>query len=133
MLTWILLASMLTTPPQAGGDTFEDVASVTEIMTALIIPSSNVVGNVGLDGDPDDEAWALIERQAIILAESGNLLLTPGRAQGRRDWIDAARAMRTAAVDALQAARRKDADALMVDIGGAIFDSCTSCHDQYFN
>jgi hypothetical protein len=55
MLIWIVLASMLNLA-QAGETDFQPVASVTEIMTAMVIPSSNVVGNVGLDGDPDDEA-----------------------------------------------------------------------------
>ncbi|HEX9659119.1 MAG TPA: hypothetical protein VGA18_02425 [Rhodothermales bacterium] len=133
MLTWILLASLLTIPAQAGDANFEEVASITELMTAMIIPSSNVVGNVGLDGDPSDEQWAEIERQSIVLAESGNLLLMPSRAQGREDWIAAATAMRDAGVLALEAARAKNADALMIDISGAVFDACTQCHDQYFN
>lgn len=132
MRTWIVLASILLLPQ--GGDTdFQPVASVTEIMTAMVIPSSNVVGNVGLDGDPDNAAWVETERQAIILAESGNLLLMPSRAQGREDWIAAAKDMVSAAADALEAARRKDIDLLQLDISGAIFDACTKCHDVYFN
>jgi hypothetical protein len=41
--------------------------------------------------------------------------------------------MRDAGVLALEAARAKNADALMIDISGAVFDACTQCHDQYFN
>ena len=100
MRIWILLTSMLVV--QAGDAEFQPVANVTELMTALIVPASNVVGNVGLEGEPDDAAWAEIERQAILLAESGNLLLMPSRAQGRlkpgadgRQSQDPARAIRS--------------------------------------
>ena len=129
MLTWIILASILMLPQGADTD-FQPVATVNEIMTAMVIPSSNVVGNVGLDGEPNDDAWAQVERQSIILAESGNLLLMPSRAQGREDWIEAAKDMVSAAADALEAARRKDIDPLQLDISGAIFDACTKCHYQ---
>jgi hypothetical protein len=132
MLTWILLAGMLMLP-QAGDTDFQPVANVNEIMTAMVIPSSNIVGNVGLDGEPTDEVWAETERQALILAESGNLLLMPSRSQGREPWISAAKDMVSAAESALDAARRKDIDPLQLDISGAIFDACTSCHDVYFN
>jgi hypothetical protein len=132
MVKWILIAGLLL-PTQAADSGFESVATVGELMTALIIPSSNVVGNVGLTGDPSDEEWAEVERQALILAESGNLLLLPGRAQGREDWIQASKDMIAAGQAAVEAARDRNADALMIDISGAIFDSCTACHDQYFN
>ncbi len=130
MTKWILVAGLLL-PVQTAE--FESTATVSELMTAMIIPSSNVVGNAGLNGDPTEEEWAEIERQALILAESGNLLLLPDRAQGRADWIQASKDMITAGQAALEAARAKNAEPLMLDIGGAIFDSCTACHDQYFN
>lgn len=133
MLTWIVVAGLLTMPVQAGDSNFEEVADITQLMNALIIPSSNVVGNVGLDGEPTDDDWAEVERQAIVLAESANLLLLPGRAQGRQDWIDAAKALRASAVTAIDATREHDVDALTIDISGAIFDACTACHDRYFN
>lgn len=130
MTKWILIAGLLL-PVQTAE--FDSTATVQELMTAMIIPSSNVVGNVGLSGDPTDEEWAEIERQAIVLAESGNLLLLPERAQGREDWIQASKDMIAASQAALEAARAKNTEPLMLDISGAIFDSCTACHDQYFN
>lgn len=130
MTKWILMAGLLL-PVQTAE--FETTATVSELMTAMIIPSSNVVGNVGINGDPSDEEWAEIERQALVLAESGNLLLLPERAQGRADWIQASKDMIAAGRAALEAARAKNAEPLMLDVSGAIFDSCTACHDQYFN
>lgn len=131
MFSGILVGMLLIV--QAADADFQPVANVNEIMNALVIPSSNVVGNVGLDGEPDDEAWAEVERQALVLAESGNLLLMPSRAQGRSQWVEASIEMIRAAESALEAARSRDLESLSFDISGAIFDSCSSCHDQYFN
>ena len=130
MMKWMLMAGLLL---GAQADNFDSTATVDELMSALIIPASNVVGNVGLNGDPSDEEWAEIERQSIVLAESGNLLLLPERAQGRQEWIQASKAMIAAGQAALEAARAKNADALMIDISGAVFDSCSACHDVYSN
>jgi len=131
MATWIVVLAGVLGLAQTTDD-FEAVATPLEVMTALTIPSANVVGNVGLDGDPDDNGWAEIERQAIILAESGNLLLIPSHAQGREPWIEAAKQMRDAGVMALKAARERDTDAFL-DVGDAVFTSCSACHDVYTN
>ena len=67
---------------------------------------------------------------AATLAESGNLLMLPGRAIGD-DWVEYAQGLVSASELALAAARAQDADALF-DAGGRIYQVCRACHNQYW-
>ena len=127
MLTWLLFTSIVLL--QDGG--FVPVASVAEIMQALVVPSSNLLFNVGLEPPADDEGWKGVENNAIVLAESGNLLMLPERAEGREGWIEAARQMAEAGRASLEAARARDTDELIV-LGDRILETCSTCHDEYW-
>ena len=73
--------------------------------------------------------WLRVEKGAVLVAESGNLLRLPGRAAGP-DWIESAKALVDAGREALLAAQKRDADALF-DAGGEVYQACRSCHDRY--
>jgi hypothetical protein len=77
-----------------------------------------------------DEGWAAVVRAAGTLAESGNLLMIPGRAAGD-DWLEYSRQLVDTGKLALQAAEAQDSDALF-DAGGRIYQVCKSCHEQYW-
>jgi hypothetical protein len=129
MIPWLLFASLIAAQESA----FEPVASVTEIMQAFIIPSSNEVFNVGIEFPETEDGWKAIETQALILAESGNLLLLPERAAGRDGWIEAARAMTGAARKSLEAARARDTtENTWFDLSDQILESCSTCHNDYW-
>ncbi|MCZ6828521.1 MAG: hypothetical protein O7F73_02840 [Gammaproteobacteria bacterium] len=76
-----------------------------------------------------DEGWDEVARNAAILAESGNLLMLPGRSAGR-DWNEYASGLIEAGILALRAAEAQDSDALF-DAGGRIYQVCLACHNQY--
>lgn len=132
-LTILILTGALMA--QAPGP--EPWATTSELMTSMVIPSSNALFNAGLDGDVDDAGWEELRNQALILGESANLLVTPGRAPaestGNADWIAASKEMQDAAQMALKAIEEKDLDALTLDGAEAILNSCSSCHSVYFN
>ena len=69
-----------------------------------------------------------VEHSALLLAESGNLLLL--RADGREPWIEASRAMIEAGEASLEAARNRESERFF-DLGDAILSACSSCHDAY--
>ena len=129
MHTLILLASFLT----VQGEVFVPVANVTEIMQTLVIPSSNELFNVGLEVPETDEGWQLVEQNALILAESANLLMLPSRSEGRQGWIDAAQDMSAAGRQALEAARGRNGDMEeWFTVADQVLEACSSCHDEYW-
>jgi hypothetical protein len=114
----------------------EPVTDTKGIMNAMTIPASNALFNAGLDGEPKDEDWANLRKEAIILGESGNLLLTAGRepvaSSSQADWTAAARQMIAASKTALAAIDKKDVDKLTLDGADEILASCEACHSKYF-
>ena len=80
----------------------EPVASVTQIMQAMVIPASNVLFDVARQAPESDEDWATVRNNAVLLAESGNLLLMAGRSQATAVWRDTSLGMVRAGALALR-------------------------------
>lgn len=74
--------------------------------------------------------WTAVRNAAVLLAESGNLLMMPPRAQAGAEWMAAARALVDSSEAALRAAEARDRERLF-EIGGDINDACMSCHYYY--
>jgi len=130
---WIgmFLAGSIIAFAQAPADPFPPVASVKQLMLDLIHPSSNDILLAIYRGGPKDEKeWAAVRRSAVTLAESGNLLMKPGRARDQGDWMKDAKLLVDAGNAAYKAAQTKDGNALAA-IAGAVDASCTACHRQY--
>jgi hypothetical protein len=77
-----------------------------------------------------EEGWLAVQHSAVVVAESANLLILPGRARDDQDWREISLAMVDVGMRAKAAAEAKDADALF-DIGGELYRVCVSCHSQY--
>ena len=71
-----------------------------------------------------------MQRNALMLAEAGNLLMVGGRAKDSAAWMKWAQQQREAATTALEAARAKDADALS-EAGDQVYETCEGCHKVY--
>jgi cytochrome c556 len=128
----------------------QSVATTKDIMLHMTIPASNAVFDAGSKEKMTDADWAEARKQALILAESGNLLMTPGRmASGQAKggatkgkatkgvaanpaaWNTAARALVDAGKLAVTAIDKKDMDLLAGDVGEKVLNSCSGCHDRY--
>ena len=127
------LALLLTGGLIAQTEARKEPASTKEIMTSMTIPASNAL--FGVSEKPTDKEWAELRAQALLLSESGALLLAKGRvkekADNPADWNRAAKALRAAGQSALAAVNKKNADLLAGDVGGQILDTCSSCHEKY--
>ena len=119
---------------QASSDPFPPGVSVKQLMLDLIHPSSNdillAIYRGGPEEEKDEKQWAAVRRAAVTLAESGNMLMMPGRARDRTDWMKAAKLLADAGNAAYKAAQVKDSKALAA-LAGALDASCTTCHKQY--
>lgn len=111
-----------------------------DLMTRVIDPNTDVVWAasgvvVDLQGEHDlspktDAAWAKVGDAAAVVAQSGNLLLLPGRLRPGKTWIRQAQMLSTLGLAAMKAAGEKDKDALL-RIGGDIHGVCEECHRVY--
>src|SRR5687768_7702968 len=109
---------------------FKAIGSVPELMRALTIPSSDAVFKAQGETPRDEASWAKLQTNALILAESGNLLMIGERARDSGTWRKDARALIDAAVSAVNAARARNVEQLG-QAADAIYNACEACHEHY--
>lgn len=117
-------------PPAPPPIPFKSVATVKQLMNALTVPTSSVVFGAAGGAPKDDAGWLNVERNALALAESGNLLMLPGRAKDDHEWRQQSIALTEAATLAINAAEARNADKL-IEAGDAIYATCESCHMHF--
>lgn len=116
--------------PAAGAAAHEPLATSRQVMLGLTIPAADVVWNVGSEAPADDLAWEKVTANAVMIAESGYLLLAPPRHPGQPEWTEQAEAMIAAAKAAAEASQRRNLDGVM-EAGDALYGACESCHDKF--
>ena len=145
---------------------YSAIATVQDLMASMIDPASKVVfaavtavetsDGVKEKAPQTDEEWATIRRNALLMVESANLLLMPGRhiappaearkhnegelapadievllARNRTAWTRLATEFRRAASGALRAAEAKKADQFGA-ANEAIDTACENCHLRFW-
>jgi len=125
LLVFLASGSILAQAP-----TFQPVGTVRQIMLGIVKPTSDVIFKFQFDPPKTDEEWATLQNSALNLAETGNLLLLPGRVKDEGEWTKQAKALRETGSKAFKAANAKDAKALET-IGNDIDSTCESCHGKY--
>jgi len=114
----------------AQAPSFQPVGSMSELMVRIIYPTSDALFYIERDPPKTDAQWNAIRNQALMLAESGNLLLMPNRARDQGDWVKETKVMVDLATSAYRAAQVKDMDAILA-LNDKLADSCIVCHQQY--
>lgn len=126
-----LLAIILASAAQTSSrPPTRNVGTMSELMVRIIYPTSDALFYIESRTPKTDAEWGTLEGQALMLAESANLLMMPGRARDQKDWVTYSRVMLDAAADALAAAKKKDVDGI-VFVGEKLVESCTGCHKAY--
>jgi hypothetical protein len=116
---------------QAQQDQTQPVGTMMEFMYSMVHPASNeILLAVNRGGPQNDKEWADVQRSALQLAESGNLLMMRGRARDQGEWMKDAKALVDVGAAAYKAAKAKDGNAL-AGLTGQIDAACVSCHKQY--
>ena len=115
------------------------IATVEQIMETTVEPVSNAVfaaaawtNGVQVGGPKTDDDWKLVEANARMLAETGNLMMMGSRAKDQTGWTTWTQSMMDAANEAAEAAHGKNTDAVF-NAGTKIYQACTGCHLQYIN
>jgi cytochrome c556 len=110
--------------------TFQNVGSMSQLMINIIYPTSDAIFYVDRDTPKTDADWNALANQALMLAESGNLLMMPGRARDQENWIRDSKMMVDAGAAAFKAARAKNIEAVRA-VNDQLYQSCVTCHQQY--
>jgi hypothetical protein len=136
----VLLATLLVTadaaeplqPPQgAFVPKFEALAETRLLMEGLAQPNYTSVTKLLRKKPADAETWTFARGQALIIAETGNLLLLrPPRNQGRDTWMRLAMDMRKEAGALAQALGRQDLELCRTDLV-RLTNACNTCHKTF--
>ncbi len=135
---WILLLLFFAGAAVAQApSSYRPYAALGDIMAGILLPMSNAVFDVTKRAPKDDMEWITVQTDAAILAEVGNLILTPGRRKENGQPVpqtaDSKRHVQTlveAAKGAHRAALKKDADAVFVACE-PLYQACFGCHAAY--
>jgi cytochrome c553 len=121
---------LLASSTMADAPTFQPVGTTLQVMRAMVIPSSDVIFAISANPPKTDKEWAAVQNNALILAESGNLLMMAGRSQDNGEWMKDSKAMVDAGNAAFKAANAKDLNKLG-DVSDDILTTCETCHNKY--
>jgi len=99
-------------------------------MTLITIPASNAIFEAAGEAPKTDAGWESVKDNALLIAESGNLLMMAGRARDNQEWMNEARGMVDAALVVMNAAAAKNADKL-AEAGDKVYTTCETCHEKY--
>lgn len=125
----------------APPEPYKPIAGVKLLMVSVVDPAADVVWDsvgtiVTLEETQEirpqsDEEWAAVRNSAVVLAESGNLLMMERRAMDTGDWRRWSLALVDAGEAALKAAEAKDAEAVFA-VGEQVYMACLGCHEKYW-
>ena len=129
--------------------------NLAQVMRGILFPNSNVIfaaqsinpadvkpgADASTSTDPIASTyggWMAVENSGLALAESANLLMTPGRTcqNGKpvplqnSDWAGFVQELRTAGMTAYKAAQSKNQDNILM-AADAVTTACSHCHDKY--
>jgi len=107
-----------------------NVGTMSDLMVKIIYPASDALFYIESRTPKTDAEWTVLEGQALMVAESANLLMLPGRARDQKQWMADAKLMLDAGADAVAAAKKKDVEAI-VALSDRLMESCTTCHKNY--
>ena len=135
----LTVAACNSAPAAPPAPTYRPIATTKELMDALDPvadafwePVGTVMTKEGtFDKKPEnDEEWQAVRNNAVLMRETGSMLLFPSKAGGNAEWIKQANALIDTTDKAIKAIDAKDPKALF-DIGAEVYDSCTNCHRQF--
>lgn len=106
------------------------VGTMSELMIKVIYPASDAVFYVTTRTPSTDAEWTILQGQALMVAESANLLMMPAHMRDEDRWLADAKLMRDAGQAAYKAANAKDVKALD-ELNDALYQSCVTCHMHY--
>ena len=117
-------------PLAAAKPPTRNVGSMSDLMVKIIYPASDALFYIESRTPTTEAEWTTLEGQALIVAESANLLMMPGRARDQKQWMADSKLMLDAGAAAVTAVKTKNVNGI-VALSDQLMESCTSCHKHY--
>ena len=109
---------------------FQLVGNMSQLMIDIIYPASDALFYVDRERIKNQHDWDVLRGQALMLAESGNLLMMDGRARDQKNWILESKMLIDIGGKAYKAAQAKDIDGIRA-LNDSLNAACVVCHYQY--
>ena len=107
------------------------VGTVDDLMVGVVWPISDEVFYISTRETPkNEEEWRLFQGRMLMLAESANLMMMPGRARDKDQWMKDAQRLLDAGTAAYRAAKARDLDK-MAGLNEQMYAACVACHNDY--
>jgi hypothetical protein len=108
----------------------QPVGNMSQLMINIIYPTSDTIFYIDREDPKTDVQWNAVANQALMLAESANLLMMPGRDRQQAEWTQYSKDMREAGMIAYKAAQAHDMDGIR-NVNDRLYNSCVQCHMKY--
>jgi cytochrome c556 len=111
------------------------LVSIKDLMEKTITPATNTIWNA-YEPPTEEAQWVAIEEAAVTLLVAANVVAIGGTGPMDNEWVKEPawkafnQVMINAGVDALEAARNRDHDALLA-AGDVLYPPCEGCHQQF--
>jgi len=106
------------------------VGTLSELMVKIIYPTSDEIFYITRGAPKNDVEWNLYQGKMLMLAESANLLMMPGRARDQDKWMKDSKMLLDVGNAAFKAARAKDVEAIKA-LSDELYNACVQCHADY--
>ena len=116
--------------PAQAPPPFQTVGSMRQLMIDIIYPTSDAIFYVDREPPKTEKEWGDLRGQALMLAESGNLLMLDGRARDQKNWILESKMLIDIGGKAYKAAQAKDIAGIQA-LNDSLNAACVVCHYQY--
>ena len=117
--------------PRPAKPRLEAVAETRLLMEGLAQANFRGLEKMLKDKPADGDAWAFTRGQALLIAETGNLLmLRPPRSQGQDAWMERSTALRDAAKGLAKASGNRDYEGSRAALGD-VANACNRCHQTF--
>ena len=126
----IAAAAALTQAATTARPPTRNVGTMSDLMVKIIYPASDALFYIESRTPSTEAEWTSLQGQALMVAESANLLMMPGRARDQKQWMADSKLMLDAGAAAYAAAKRKDVAGIAA-LSDQLMESCTSCHKHY--
>ena len=131
-LALLLIAAALQAqaPAPSADPNLKSIGTMSEVMIDIIFPTSNEIFYVGREEKKSLKDWEDLTNNALMLAESANLLMAPNRAKDNGRWMKDAKLLLDVGTKAFAFAKAKDLDGLK-SLNDDLYEACQSCHVDY--
>jgi cytochrome c556 len=117
-------------PAPAASSVARRIGTMSELMVDILYPAGDAVFYIETRTPTNSEEWMALQGQTLMLAETANLLMMPGRARDQDQWMADAELLLEAGEAAYLAAKDRDVEGL-VALNDQLYQSCVVCHQHY--